>query len=167
VIGEKRATCAGPVSALEMMLKLIAQRQGNDIVRAVREILSCDQVAENQESIPLQVGDNPTFPETLRNIMVLMRNNIEEPLSLEELADCIDISRRQMERLFQSHLETSPSRYYLELRITHARRLLLQSNESITNVSLACGFVSTSHFSNCFKDYFGLSPSAARQKQNS
>lgn len=167
VIGQKRATCAGPVSALEMMLKLIAQQQGNDIVRAVREILSCDQVAENQESIPLQVGDNPTFPETLRNIMVLMRNNIEEPLSLEELADCIDISRRQMERLFQSHLETSPSRYYLELRITHARRLLLQSNESITNVSLACGFVSTSHFSNCFKDYFGLSPSAARQKQNS
>ncbi|MGO3345680.1 MAG: AraC family transcriptional regulator [Marinomonas sp.] len=45
-------------------------------------------------------------------------------------------------------------------------RLLLQSNENITNVSLACGFVSSSHFSNCFKEYFGLSPSAARQKQN-
>ena len=72
-----------------------------------------------------------------------------------------------MERLFQTHLETSPSRYYLELRITHARRLLLQTNETITNVALASGFVSTSHFSNCYKDYFGLSPSAARQKQHS
>lgn len=165
VIGDKRATCAGPVSALEMMLKLIGQLKGNDIVRAIREILSCDQVAENQDSVPLQLGDNPTLPETLLSIMELMRNNIEEPLSLEELATCTGISRRQMERLFQSHLEASPSRYYLELRITHARRLLLQSNESITNIALASGFVSSSHFSNCFKDYFGLSPSAARQQR--
>jgi len=166
VVGNKRASCAGPVSALEMMLKLIGQLRGDAVVRAVREILSCDQVAENRDSVPLQIGDNPTFPESLRNIIELMRNNIEEPLNLEELSECMTISRRQMERLFQTHLDTSPSRYYLELRITHARRLLLQSNESITNVSLACGFVSTSHFSNCFKDYFGLSPSAARQKIN-
>jgi len=166
VISDKRATCAGAISTLEMMFKLIAQHKGTEIVRAIREILSCDQVAENQESVTLQIGDDLTFPDTLRNIMSLMHNNIEEPLSLEELADCIDISRRHMERLFQTHLETTPSRYYLELRITQARRLLLQSNENITNVSLACGFVSSSHFSNCFKDYFGLSPSAARQKQN-
>lgn len=165
VIGDNRATCAGPVSALEMMLKLIGQLKGSDVVRAIREILSCDQVAENQDSVPLQLGDNPTLPETLLSIMELMRNNIEEPLSLEELATCTGISRRQMERLFQSHLEASPSRYYLELRITHARRLLLQSNESITNIALASGFVSSSHFSNCFKDYFGLSPSAARQQR--
>lgn len=166
VVSNKRATCSGPVSALEMMLKLISQLKGTDLVRAIREILSCDQVAENQDSVPLQLGDDPTLPESLRNVMELMRNNIEEPLSLEELASCINISRRQMERLFQTHLDSSPSRYYLELRITHARRLLLQTNESITNVAIASGFVSTSHFSNCFKDYFGVSPSAARAKQH-
>lgn len=165
VIDSKRATCAGPVSALEMMLKLIGQLKGADIVRAIREILSCDQVAENQDSVLLQSGDSPTLPDSLISIMELMRNNIEEPLTLEELASCTGISRRQMERLFQTHLEASPSRYYLELRITHARRLLLQSNESITNIALASGFVSSSHFSNCFKDYFGLSPSAARQQR--
>ena len=92
-----------------------------------------------------------------------MRNNIEEPLSLEELSLCAKLSRRQIERLFQTHLGVTPSRYYLELRITNARRLLLQSNKSITNIALACGFISMSHFSNCYKAYFGISPKAARK----
>lgn len=160
------ATCAGPVSALEMMLKVIGQLLHNPhIVRAVREILSCDQVAEQVGPMPLNVGDDPTFPEALQTLLALMRANIEEPLTLVELAECANISRRQMERLFQSHLDTSPSRYYLELRLVHARRLLMQTNRSILDISLASGFVSSSHFSNCFKDYYGITPSAARHPQ--
>ncbi len=164
VIGTRRATCAGPVSALEMMLKLTQQCYGKNIVRAIREILSCDQVAESGGIMNLKTGDHPALPEPLRQLLELMQSNIEEPLTLEELSSHIGISRRQIERLFQTHLETTPSRYYLELRITHARRLLLQSNESITHIAIACGFVSSSHFSNCYKDYFGTSPSATRQK---
>lgn len=162
VVTPSRLTCSGPVSALEMMLKLLKQLKGSDLVRAVREVLSCDQAAESRDAIPLQMGDDPTLPESLRGIMELMRRNIDEPLTLLELADLSGVSRRQMERLFHSHLESSPSRYYLELRLMHARRLLTQTNESITNVALASGFVSTSHFSNCYKDSFGVSPSATR-----
>ena len=163
VIDIKHATCAGPVSALEMMLELTEQCYGKNMVRAIREILSCDQVAESGGTMNLKTGDHPALPQSLRQLLELMQNNIEEPLSLEELSTHIAISRRQMERLFQTHLETTPSRYYLELRITHARRLLLQSNESVTNIAIACGFVSSSHFSNCYKDYFGTSPSTTRQ----
>nr|WP_315983903.1 helix-turn-helix domain-containing protein [Aliamphritea spongicola] len=61
-------------------------------------------------------------------------------------------------------METSPSKYYLELRITQARRLLLQTSHSITDIALACGFVSSSHFSNCYKDYFGTAPTFAREQ---
>jgi len=162
VIAPHRATCSGPSSALEMMLKLVNQLRGTELVRAVREVLSCDQGAESRDAIPLQMGDDPTLPEVLRGIMELMRKNIDEPLTLLELAELSEVSRRQMERLFHAHLDSSPSRYYLELRLAHARRLLTQTNESITNVALASGFVSTSHFSNCYKDAFGVSPSAAR-----
>lgn len=165
-IGDQHASCAGPVSALEMMLKLIGQLLHNPhIVRAVREILSCDQVAEQVDPMPLNLGDDPTLPESLQTLLTLMRANIEEPLSLPELAQCASISRRQVERLFQTHLETSPSRYYLELRLVHARRLLMQTNRSIVDISLASGFVSSSHFSNCFRDYYGIAPSAARQQR--
>ncbi|MCT7656036.1 helix-turn-helix domain-containing protein [Oceanimonas sp. NS1] len=44
------------------------------------------------------------------------------------------------------------------MRITQARRLLLQSDDSIANIAVACGFASSTHFSHCFKDFFGVSP---------
>jgi len=167
VIEEKRATSAGPNSALEMMLLLIEQVKGKEIVRAIREILSCDQIGESGHTELIQPADDPTLPEILRNLLQLMSSNIEEPLSLDELAAFAKVSRRHIERLFQTHLETTPSRYYLELRITHARRLILQSDATITDISVACGFLSPTHFSHCFKDYFGIAPSQARQRKRS
>ena len=160
-----RLSCAGPISALEMMLYLIGQIHGKAIIRAIREILSCDQISESSDIRLNQMIDDPCLPEKLRDLMSLMAANIEEPISAEELSELVGVSRRQIERLFQHNLETSPSRYYLELRITHARRLLLQTNDSITNIALASGFVSTSHFSNCYKDYFGVSPTLARENR--
>lgn len=163
-IEDQRITCAGPVSAQEMMFKLIEQIQGKSTVRAIREILSCDRIAEMGECKLIPISDKPLLPDGLRELILLMKSNIEEPINLKELADYVEISKRHVERLFQAHLETSPGRYYLELRITQARRLLLQSNASITNIALACGFVTTTHFSRCFKDYFGVTPTLARKK---
>lgn len=157
-------TCAGAVSAQEMMLKFIEQMQGKSIVRAIREILSCDRIAETGDRKRMPISDKPLLPDGLRELILLMKSNIEEPININDLADYVKFSRRQVERLFQVHFETSPGRYYLELRITQARQLLLQSNASIINISLACGFVNTAHFSRCFKDYFGSTPTLARKK---
>lgn len=166
VIEDKRISCATPASALQMMLKLIEQSQGKDLVTGVRDILSCDRVDENGELMLFQPGDNPAFPDALRNLLELMRSNFEEPLHLDELAAFVSMSRRQIERMFQTYLNTTPCRYYVELRITYARHLLQQSSDSITNISVACGFLSTSHFCHCFKKYLGISPSEARQQSN-
>ncbi len=169
VVENDRATSAGPSSALEMMLLLIKgiqEIQGKNTVRAIREILSCDQAAENRDTELVQITDDPSFPDILRTLLQIMSANIEEPLSVDELSSFAEISRRRIERLFQTHLDTSPSRFYLELRITHARRLLLQGQDSIASIAVASGFVSSTHFSHCFKDYFGLSPSQARQQRS-
>lgn len=164
IADNQRFTCAGPSSALEMMLSLIEGLYGKDTIRAIREILSCDKNNDSDNNQITQTRDNPNLPDLLRELLQLMNSNIEEPLSIDELAGCVNASRRRVERLFQTHLETTPSRYYLELRITQARRLLLQSNESIANIAVSCGFLSSTHFSHCFKDFFGTSPSQARQK---
>ena len=93
-----------------------------------------------------------------------MEANLEETISLDDLAHYVGVSRRQLERLFQKHLKCVPSRYYLELRLNRARQLLLQTNLSIIDVSLACGFVSAPHFSKCYRDFFGIPPREERRR---
>ncbi|WP_027858213.1 GlxA family transcriptional regulator [Marinobacterium jannaschii] len=163
VIDRDRISCAGASSSLDMMLELIKGYFGPELVRGIREILSCDKIGELPDKPMAEVSLPPTLPESLKTMLELMENNIEEPLSMTEIASYVDLSRRQVERLFLRHVDTTPSKYYLELRITRARQLLLQSNESIANIAVACGFVSTTHFSHCFRDYFGQSPTQARR----
>src|SRR6185503_10462334 len=98
----------------------------------------------------------------LIQVIKLMEQHLEEPLDRAALAQRVRLSTRQLERLFGKYLGRSPARYYLELRLNRARLLLLQTNMSIIDVALACGFVSASHFSKCYRDFFGKTPRRER-----
>ncbi len=93
-----------------------------------------------------------------------MEANIEEPISLEDLSQYVGISRRQLERLFRKYLDCVPTRFYMNIRLKNARLLLLQTNKSIIDIALACGFVSAPHFSKCYRDFFNISPRQERHK---
>jgi NTE family protein len=93
-----------------------------------------------------------------QGIIEQMENNLEDPLSPSLLARQAGLSTRQLERLFRRYLERSPKRYYLELRLNKARSLLLQTEMSVINVALACGFSSPSHFSKCYRAFYGRTP---------
>ena len=82
--------------------------------------------------------------------------------SRADLARTSGLSTRQLERLFRKYLGRSPARYYLELRLNKARLLLLQTNMSVIDVALACGFVSASHFSKCYREFFAKTPREER-----
>jgi transcriptional regulator GlxA family with amidase domain len=92
-----------------------------------------------------------------------MEETLEEPVSCAELAKSVHLSTRQLERLFRKYLDHAPTRYYLELRLSRARFLLLQTSMPILDVALACGFVSASHFSKCYREYFERTPSEERR----
>lgn len=164
VIDRDRISSAGANSALSMMLSVLRQHHGDEIVRGVEEILSCDRPIDDAADHPMRgLGDDPTLPDALRTVLTLMQNNIEEPLGIDDLANLAKISRRQIDRLFMRHMHTTPSRYYLETRLTRARRLLQQTNESITGIAIACGFSNASHFSHCYREFFSIAPSQAAQ----
>ena len=93
----------------------------------------------------------------------LMEANIEEPLNLDVLADCVGVSRRQLERLFNRYLHRAPSRYYMELRLSRARLLLLQTSLPLIDVAISCGFTTAPHFSKCYSDVYGRPPSNERR----
>ena len=152
-------TCAGGTAAADMMLQLIAEEHGSDLASLVADSMIHTQVRretdEQRLSVPARIGVR--HPK-LVNIIQTMEQNTEEPISPSELAKGVAMSTRQLERLFRRYLNRSPKRYYMELRLEKARNLLLQTDMSVINVALACGFTSPSHFSKCYRNHFNRTP---------
>lgn len=100
--------------------------------------------------------------ELLDEALLLMRNNLSEPLRTGELAEYLNISVKKLERIFCRFKDVLPARYYRELRLQRARTLLFESALSIEDIGLQCGFRSASHFSRSFRDTYGRSPREER-----
>jgi transcriptional regulator GlxA family with amidase domain len=162
-IDRKRFTCSGGTAALDMMLNVIAMQHGHELAAAVADQFIHERIRDRHDhqriSLPARLGVR--HPKLL-SVIELMEQNLEEPLSRADLASTAGLSTRQLERLFRKYLGRSPARYYLELRLNKARLLLLQTNMSVIDVALACGFVSASHFSKCYRDFFGRTPRRER-----
>ncbi|MEH6445579.1 MAG: GlxA family transcriptional regulator [Oceanospirillaceae bacterium] len=165
-IDRDRFTCAGGSAPLDMMLKLISDSNSGKLSANISEQFVCDRIRgrHDRQRTPLQQHLGASQPKLIEAI-TLMEANIEEPMSIDELASLVGVSRRQLERLFQKYLSCVPTRYYMDLRLNCARRLLLQTSKSVIDVSLACGFVSPPHFSKCYRDYFGIPPRNERQQK--
>ena len=97
--------------------------------------------------------------------MELMEQNTEEPLAAHEIAELVNLSRRQLERLFKRYVGNMPAKYYLELRLKKARQLLLTSSKSIIQIGLSCGFSSGPHFSSAYKTFFEITPREERNNK--
>ncbi len=156
-------TCAGGTAALDMMLSLIGKDHDDTLVNRICEMALTDRVrnAHDRQRLPLRARLGVQNSKVL-SIIELMEANLSEPLSLIEIADDADLSRRQIERLFRQEMGRSPARYYLEIRLDRARHLLLQSSMPVVEVAVACGFVSASHFSKCYRELYNRSPQQER-----
>ena len=159
-------TCAGGTASLDMMLNLIGQDFGENLVNRVCEQQLTDRVrsAHDRQRLPLRARLGVQNSKVL-SIIELMESNLAEPLSLLEIADGAGLSRRQIERLFRQEMGRSPARYYLEIRLDRARHLLVQSSMPVVEVAVACGFVSASHFSKCYRELYNRSPQQERAER--
>ncbi|WP_339515520.1 GlxA family transcriptional regulator [Pseudomonas sp. RL_15y_Pfl2_60] len=158
-IDRNRNTSSGGTAPMDMMLHKIGREHGRELAAAISEMFIYERIRNEQDHqrVPLKHMLGTNQPK-LQEIVALMEANLEEPIDLDELACYVDVSRRQLERLFQKYLHCSPSRYYLKLRLIRARQLLKQTSMSIIEVASVCGFVSTPHFSKCYREYFGIPP---------
>jgi len=159
VIDGNRMTTAGGTSSIDLMIKLIADEHGEDLANAVADQLIYSSIRTDQDtqrlSTPTRIGVR--HPK-LSSVIQMMEKNIEEPISPAVLAKEVGMSTRQLERLFRRYLTRSPKRYYMELRLQKARNLLMQTDMSVINVALACGFASPSHFSKCYRAHYSKTP---------
>lgn len=162
-IDRTRFTCCGGTAALDLMLHLIGRRHGAALATSVSEQCILERIRDEDDAqrMPVSARLKVNHPKLVAAIG-LMESNLEQPLSQDDLARRIGLSRRQLERLFRRYLRKAPARHYLELRLQRARLLLLQSTLSIIDVALACGFVSASHFSKCYRHAYSRSPKQER-----
>ena len=160
-----RLTCSGGTASLDMTLSLIGEAHGRDLAAQVAEQFIHERIREthDHQRMSLQGRLGISHPKLLQ-VIALMEEHLEEPLARAELARRAGLSTRQLERLFRRYLGRTPTRFYLELRLHRARALLTQTAMSILNVALACGFVSASHFSKCYREFFHKMPREERQQ---
>lgn len=163
-IDRNRFTCAGGTASLDMMLQMVAFQAGASLAVNVAEQLIHHRIREGGEGQRMELRNRLgiTHPKLIE-VISMMEEQLEEPVSCVELAKTVGMSARQLERLFRKYLNYAPTRYYLELRLNRSRFLLLQTNMTILSVALACGFVSASHFSKCYREHFKRTPSEERK----
>jgi len=162
-IDRDRFTCSGGTAPLDMMVHGIALDHGHALAVGVAEELlhAFMRHPYDPQRTSLQHRTGISHPKLLAAI-TQMEAFLEAPVSLAELAANAGASTRQLERLFHDHLGTTPSRYYLELRLQRAWALLHQTALPIMQVAVACGFASASHFAKCYRAHYGHTPRAER-----
>ncbi len=159
VVDGNRMSTAGGTASIDLMLKIIAEDHGEDVANTTADQLIYSSIRTDQDtqrlSIPTRIGVR--HPK-LSKVIQMMEANVETPISPAILAEDVGMSTRQLERLFRRYLNRSPKRYYMELRLQKARNLLMQTEMSVINVALACGFASPSHFSKCYRAHYQTTP---------
>lgn len=158
-IDDRIVTCAGGVAAADLMLKLIHDRYGMVLSQEVMNMCLLTarrtEADEQTTSLSARLG---TRHEKLIEAVAFLEARIEEPFDLDACAEKLRLSRRQIERLFNRYLGVTPVRYMNDLRLQRGRALLAETDMSVTDVAIACGYTSASHFSKSFRQRYGVSP---------
>ena len=160
-------TCSGGSAGLDMMLQIIADQHGYELALLVAEQYMHPHIRppHQDQRMRLQSRLNINNPRLIKALDI-MRQNLEAPLTCQELADASNMSARQMERLFKQYLHQSPGQYYLHLRLEKTQHLLRQSSLSVLQVATACGFSSTSYLARCYQKKYACSPRQERARNS-
>lgn len=163
-IDRDRYTCSGGVAALDLMLHLIGRDQGAELSDGVANQFQVDRIRSHQDvQRSGAVGNLGGAPPALRRAVGIMLGAIERPVTIPAIAARVGLTSRQLERQFERHLGATPVRYYLRLRVERARGLLIHTAMPVLEIAIACGFPSSSYFSQCYRAHFGVTPSQARR----
>lgn len=156
-------TCAGGMSSLDMMLRIIAIQHSAALAHEVAEyaLYQDSRSGENLQRHDAEARTGISNGKILDAVRI-MDMHIEDPLSCQQLAMTVNLSPRQLERLFRRHFDCTPGQYYLRLRLENARDLLRRTSRPVLDVAIACGFASTSHFTKCFRERYGCTPTEER-----
>ena len=155
-------SASGGLSVADMMLELLTRYLDETRLEEVRHILY------SHGSAPPALSNQP-FPSNPRSRIeraeMHMHTTIANPLPLKALASMVNMHPRTFARHFHERYGMTPMRYYRQLRLHHARDLLLKTHWPINKIAELCGFAELTHFSASFSQFYQVSPQQLRNEQ--
>ncbi len=165
VVDRDRLTCSGGASSAHLAAYLVDKHVGRAQASKSLHIMIIDDALRADKPQPGISLDFKTSDPIVMRSLLLMQQNIDTPLSVEELAKRVGHSKRQIERHFRAALDISPKAAFLRIRLETALHLLRTTDKSISQIAVDCGFCDASHLSRLFKQHYDCTPLAARHNK--
>ena len=98
-------------------------------------------------------------------VMNYLEHHYTEDISLDSVASALFLNKNYIAHVFKDETGSSPMDYTISLRMSHAKALLMETNQSISDIAVKCGYSDFTYFSKQFKKNTGLSPSMFRKAE--
>ena len=152
VFDRDRVTCGGASTAFTLALQLIVQSHGQTLRLRVENLFAG---AYSERPYP-QVG-------IVARAVQLMRSNLEEPLLICDIAARLGHSQRHLEMQVREKIGANPQVIYRQMRLALARSLARDTELSVAEIAVRCGYQDASAMTRAFRAEFGTTPRALRR----
>ena len=157
-------TSAGISAGIDLALAWVEEDFGNAAaLKVARELVLFLRRPGGQDQCSVSLAAQASHTKSIHELQVWMMENLDRRLSVDLLADRVAMSPRNFARVFTQELGSTPSRYLLQLRVEAARRLLEQTDKSLTQVAGASGFGSVDVLRRAFLRSLGTTPRRYRR----
>ena len=160
-------TCPGGTAAIDVAVEILTKHCGRS-----RGMKGLAALVVDEHRAAHHVGRMP-FDDLaecgdwrVETAIRLMRQNLETPQTISQLAATIGSTVRQLDRAFARHAKAPPQTIWRTMRLQHARWRLMNSTRTITQIAHECGFSDSAHFSRWFKRDFGEAPRTYRENRH-
>ncbi|MFH5070364.1 GlxA family transcriptional regulator [Enterobacter cloacae complex sp. 2024EL-00215] len=156
-------TCPGGISTISAAVELIRRHCGPDrATKAIHQMAVPNRLEQNTVSISQALGFTRVSDPRLRKAVFLVEEYLVKSISTEWLSEQVNLSSRQLCRLFKSEFNQTPTEFIRHCRLKYGKWLLRNSGESITEIALRTGFSDCAHFSRTFHNEYGYTPGQCR-----
>ncbi|MFL9875432.1 GlxA family transcriptional regulator [Paraburkholderia megapolitana] len=165
VIDRRRITCSGGRASIDVAAAILLRHFEHATVQKALRILLVGEMQKGNAPQPHPPGLEPATHPKVKRAILLMEQHVGRSLPLEELACKLDLSPRQLERLFKAETGKSPQVFAKQVRLRTAAWLLTSSDRTVADIASSCGFSDASHLGREFRKQFGVPPVMFREQR--
>ena len=164
VVDRRRFTAGAASPTLDLMLHLIRMRQGHALALNVAKSFIYDSTRGSGGPVQPSLGHLIHSDERVANAVGVMDAHIEHPLPIADIARRVGVSARHLQTLFADALGSLPSVYYRTLRLSQARRHIIETRRPLNEIAIAAGFAQMDGFSRGYAKAYGETPRETRKR---